>query len=118
MQSYLVPQHSAGTHSTIPRHMMKPQQKVLRTSIQVRKLIADRLMILANRIAAGRGAVESDSFGISTMVINRIPIIARLRIPPRSLTVVMAAPKKMVQSQRCHVIDHSFARLKHDSGNG
>src|SRR5713101_1034230 len=109
MPSYLVPQRSAGTHSMIPSHMMKPQQKVLRTSIQVRKLIADRLMILTNGIAAGRGAVESDSFGVSTVVINRIPIIARLGIPPRSRTIMVTTPEKVMQPERRHVIDHSFA---------
>src|SRR5260370_39201799 len=61
-QRHLVPQFATRAHPIIPCHMMKPEQELLGTSIEDRKLIANRVMILTDRIAAGRGAIEPDSF--------------------------------------------------------
>src|SRR5437899_7416651 len=46
MHGHLVPQSSPGSHSMVPRHMMKPQQVPFLARVHVRELIADRMMIL------------------------------------------------------------------------
>src|SRR5438445_11138789 len=97
--------------------MMKPQQKLFGTRIQNREVFAHWLMILTYGTAPGLRAIESYSFGIGAVKVNRIPIIARLRVPPRRRTIMVTAPKKVMQPERRHVVDHGLVRLEHDASD-
>ncbi len=85
--------------------MMEPKQKLLRTGVQVRKPIADRRMVLAQSVTPGSRAIKSDSAIVGAVEVNRIPVGARLRVPPRRWAIMMSAPHQVVQAQGRHIVN-------------
>src|SRR2546423_14834668 len=88
VQRQLIPKCAAGLHSMVPRHMMKPKQKFFRTCLQVGKLLTHGRMILADCVAAGYCPVEAQPECVSLVIIDRIPVFARLRVPPGRWTIM------------------------------
>src|ERR1041385_829695 len=93
VQRHLIPQRPPRFHLVIPRDVMKPEQKLLRTTLDVRELFAHRQMILAHRVAAGLRAIEADAERVRFVIVNRVPVLAFLRVPPRRWSIVMPPPK-------------------------
>src|SRR5689334_12423358 len=92
---------------------MKPEQKFLGTPIYSSELPRDLGTILTDRVAASLRPIKSNPERISLVIINRVPILAFLRVPPRRWSIVMSTPEEMMQSQRRHVIHDGFVRLEH-----
>ena len=65
-------------------------------------------MVLAHCIAARFRAIESQTTLVRAVVIDRIPVSARLSVPPGSGTVMMSAPHDVMKAQRRHVINQCF----------
>src|SRR5438105_3482743 len=91
-------------HAVIPRHMMKPEQKLFGASGEVREAVAHFTVILAHGVAACFRAVKSEAAIIGAMVVNRILVLALLAVPPRSRAVMMPAPHNVMQTERRHII--------------
>src|SRR5215475_1249891 len=99
----------------VPTHVVKPKQKLLRTLLQVGKLVANWTMILADCIATSLRAIEPNAECISFVIVDRIPIIPFFSVPPWRWSIMMPAPKQVMQAKRSHVIDHCFIRVEHQA---
>ena len=84
---------------------MKPQQVLFGTRVSVSEELTDSHMILADSVTTSLCAVKAYAAVVSAMEIDRIPILAWLRVPPWGWTVVMLAPHDVMQTQGSHVVD-------------
>src|SRR5215472_14573596 len=117
MQPQPIPKSPSRSQAMVPGNVVKPQQKFFRTQRETLKTLPHRIMILRHRVAARSRAIETNSVGVRAMKINRVPVFALFRIPPRRGPVMMGPPKEVMQSQRRHVINYRLMRLQHDARN-
>src|SRR6185436_15730692 len=92
---------------------MKPKQKLLGTTLQIRKLLPHPLLILTHCVAAAAGPIKSDPKCTSFVIVDRVPIVAFFLVPPRRWSVMMSSPHQMMESKRRHVIHDRLVRLEH-----
>src|SRR5436309_3152564 len=97
----------------VPRDMMKPKQKFFRTGLQIRELLTHRRMILSDRVATGFCPVEAQPECVSLVIIDRVPILARLGVPPGRWTIMVPTPHQVMKTERSHVIDRRLMRPEH-----
>src|ERR1051326_1663462 len=95
VQRHLIPKRPARFHLVIPRYVMKPEQKLFRTTLDVRELFAHGQMILAHRVAASLRAIETNTERIRLVIANGVPVVAFLGVPPGRWSIVMPAPEQM-----------------------
>src|SRR5437763_11034768 len=74
-------------------------------------------MILADCVAAGFCPVEAQPECVSLVIIDRIPVFARLRVPPGCWTIMMSAPHQVMKTERSHVVDRGLMRSEHQPDN-
>ena len=108
-----VPEPAARRHLVVPRHMVEPQQQVLRHLLPVREHRADLRVVLRGRVAALRPALETDAVLVRAVVVSRVPVGAIQVVHPRPRTVVMPGAHEVMQAERRHVVDHRLARTHH-----
>src|SRR5215470_8233812 len=92
---------------------MKPEQILFRALIYSSELPRDFRTILAHGVAPSLRPVESNPKRIRLVIVNRVPIVTFLRVPPRRWSIMMSAPKEMMQSKRRHVVHDCLMRLEH-----
>src|SRR6188474_3410509 len=114
-QRKFVPKCAAGLHLVIPWDVVKPEQKLFGTSLNISELLLDGQMILAHRVATCLRPIKPDAKRIRLVIVDWVPIVALFRIPPRRRPVVMSSPKEMMQTKRCHVVHNRIVRFEHQS---
>src|SRR6478735_5125865 len=89
-EAELVPERAAGLHLMIPRHMVEPEQQVLRAGIEVAPELLPLGRILGEGVGAGGGAIEAEALGVGFVIVDGSPVGAGELVDPRAWTVVMA----------------------------
>ena len=69
-----LPQGAAILHLIVPRHMVEPQQQILRTRIDIIINTREFLAILADGIRSLRRTLETHALLVGLMVINGAPL--------------------------------------------
>src|SRR5437660_5396580 len=117
MEGHLIPKGPSRSQAMVPGNMMKPEQEFFRTGGELLETVAHRIVVLRDGVAPRSRAIETNSVSVGAMKIDRVPVFALFRVPPRRRPIMMTAPEEVMQSQRRHVINYGFVRLKHDGGN-
>src|SRR5205085_7883964 len=115
VEGQLVPHRPARTHPVIPRHVMEPEQKFFRAGAQVGEAVADGRTVLTDGVAARRRAVEAEAARVGPMIVDRVPVGARLLVPPRRGAIVVPAPHEVMKAERRHVVNQRVVRLDRKS---
>ena len=97
----------------IPRHVVKPKQKLFRTLPDIRELPAHGQMILADCVATRLRPIKSDPGVVRLVIVNRIPIVTFLLVPPGRWSVMMSSPHQVMKAKRRHVIHDRIVRREH-----
>ena len=102
-------------HPIVPCHMVKPQQKRLRTCLQIVIQGTQWLGILCHIVRAFGtqfcmvAAVKAYANRIGTVIIARQPVLAPpSTFAPRLWSVVMVCSKDVVQPHRHHIVHQRF----------
>ena len=102
MQAELIPRGPAGRELVVPRHVVEPEEKVLRTSSKVVELRGEGLVVLVDIVSALTRAVEADAVGAGIVVEGRGPVPADAGLP-RTGPVMRAGEEVARFLPRCHV---------------
>src|SRR5690349_2816421 len=96
-----------------PRHVVKPQEKVLGAAGEGPVALANGRLILSQRVATARGAIEAETALVRAMKVDRSPVGSPLA-DPRTRAIVVIPGHQVVQPERGHVAYDGLARTLHD----
>ena len=83
------------------------------TLMDLRELLPSAPRVLTHRVATGLGPVKSDPKRIRFVVIDRVPVVTLLLVPPRCWSVMVTTPHDVMQTQRRHAIHNRIMRIEH-----
>src|SRR5262245_17357016 len=96
---------------------MEPEKEFFRTLPRVGENLTDRIMILANCVAARLRPIEPQPFFISAVIVDRSPVGPLAPVPPGRWAVMMPGPHDVMETNGSHIVHHSLARLEHDASD-
>ena len=104
-------------HAIVPGHVMEPEEEVFGTGLYVVESTSDVRSILTDSIGATAGTVETYALLISLVIVDGTPLQGIFSLETvRLRAVVMVELENVMQPQRHHVVDTSFAALHHHLG--
>ena len=113
---HLLNDSATALETIAPRHAVEPQQITLRTGVDVVVNLTVWLAILSCGVRTGVCAVETDRVVVGLVIVNRAPLDRIAWDETVGLgTVVLVESEDVVQADRHHIVDASFARAKHNA---